>query len=96
MYAIRSYYDSDVDLFVFDGAAGTSIRVNMAGLPANLDSRIPIRDPAGQSLANKACSTPSNSSTCSVSVDLDLSSTGRYVIAVSDFGLDDSGDYSLT
>ena len=88
---------SDSDPFIFTGAAGTSVRVNVGGITDNLDSRLEVRDLTNNTvLDDQSCSTPSNSSTCSVAVDLDLALTGQYVIAVSDWGLNNTGSYSIS
>jgi len=86
----------DRDLFVFQGAPGTTVRVNVAGATSDLDSRVEVLDPIGTVLADQSCTAVNSRATCSVAVDLDLTVTGQYVIAVSDAGLDNTGDYSIS
>ncbi|MCZ6604674.1 MAG: hypothetical protein O7A03_05965 [Alphaproteobacteria bacterium] len=86
---------SDSDPFVFNGADGTSVRVNVSGATNDLDPRVEVRDPTGAVLADQFCSA-GFFDTCSVAVDLDLTLTGQYLIALSDAGLDNTGGYSIS
>ena len=88
---------TDRDLFILsNGAAGTSIRFNVLGATPGLDPRIEVLDPTGAVVTDTSCSSTSSISGCSFSADLDLSVTGEYVIAISDVGTNETGDYQMT
>ncbi len=86
---------TDRDLFIFTGAAGTSIRLNVDSLSAGLDPRLEVLDPNGAVLVDQFC-IGGSISTCSLAADLDLSLPGQYVIAVSDAGVNEVGSYQFS
>ena len=89
---------TDVDLFDFQATAGDEIRVLVTALGNLMDPRIEIWDPVGTKLANSTCTdscTQSLEAPDFVGAPMALSVTGTYRIAISDAGLNDSGDYRL-
>lgn len=84
----------DIDMFAFNGVAGSSVRVTVA-TPAVLDPHMQIWDPAGTLLYNNFCTGFAGTGPCSNSTDLNLTATGLYRVAIFDSGLDETGAYNL-
>ncbi|MCP9472135.1 MAG: hypothetical protein NNA30_05330 [Nitrospira sp.] len=82
----------DHDFFAFAGAAGTGVRINLAGQSHFLDPSLQIWDPSGALIFNNFCP---GSLTCSISADLALIQSGLYRMSISDSGLDETGNYSV-
>jgi hypothetical protein len=85
---------TDLDQFSFLGSDTDTIRINVKSNTAYLDPSIEVRDPDGAVIADTACN--GTSLTCSFSVDLSLTKTGEYLIAIFDENIDNAGDYQFT
>ena len=85
--------NTDIDQFTFVGSAGDNIRINVSSTTSNWwDPRIEIRDPDGIVISDTHCN---GAPICSFSVDLSLILSGTYLMAISDSGLNDTGNYTL-
>src|SRR5262249_40015804 len=98
--AVRDVVDqpTDLDFFVFDGVAGTTIQLTLSSRTPRLDPRLEVRDPTGAFLIDNFCSGEDGSGDgvlCPVAAQKVLPVTGRYLVIVSDNGLDETGTYDL-
>lgn len=88
---------SDCDVFRFEGVAGTTIRIVVAGSSGTFDPRITLWNTAfpecemPESLCDGGCC-----GTCSTLLDQTLSVSGVYNIIVDDWGANETGNYSIT
>lgn len=82
----------DHDFFGFAGAAGSGVRINLAGQSTFLDPHLLVWDPSGTLIFNNFCV---GSSTCSLSADLALIQSGLYRMSISDNGFSETGNYSV-
>jgi hypothetical protein len=90
---------TDTDFFVFEGIAGTMVRVILRSTTPGLDPTLEIRGPDGSIVANTVCDGnpfPFDPVLCSVSIDRALEVAGPYLVIVSDAGGDEAGGYELT
>ena len=85
---------SDMDFLAFNGAAGTGVRVTTHTFTGGLDPHLEIWDPLGKLISDTNCNGGSFS-TCTTSVDLDLSLTGVYRLSLSDLSWNETGSYDL-
>jgi len=87
---------TDLDTFNFIGAADDQIRVVVLGTSTNLFSpRLEVRDPTAAVIKDTFCSPPNSITTCSFTVDLSLTLSGIYSLAVSDKFSSKSGGYQV-
>ena len=84
----------DHDLYAFDAAAGTGMRISLDGTTNNLDGRIQVWDPTGGLVADSSCNASSIVS-CSVVTDINPALDGIYRLAVFDSGFNNNGTYNL-
>ena len=100
--AVRDVVDqpTDLDFFVFDGVAGTTIQLTLSSRTPRLDPRLEVRGPTGAVLIDTSCSGENvfgDGILCSVvASNVVLPATGRYLVIVSDSGIDETGTYDLT
>lgn len=89
----------DVDFFVFDGVAGTDIRITIAAFFDGLDPRLEVYDPDGLPLHNSTCANG-----CAIVVEPNsfnvtpstfLPKTGTYLLILSDSNHDEGGSYEI-
>lgn len=86
-------HEGDHDFLAFQGTSGTGVRVNVQGLTNGLDPHLQIWDPLGTLVGESDCS--NSIFTCSFQVDLNLTESGIYKMAVFDTGFSETGGYSL-
>lgn len=77
------------DLFVFDGTAGESIRVEMSS--EDFDTFVALTTPGGDVIDNDDF----EGSTARSVVELELPETGRYRVAATSYGAGETGAYRL-
>lgn len=88
---------TDIDFFVFDGAAGTTIRLSALSKTFGFDMRLEVREPDNALLHDDLCSGgPFNNDLCTINVDLSLTKTGTYLVAFSDSRSDEAGDFEIS
>jgi hypothetical protein len=79
---------TDVDTLVFEGTAGTDIRVTAKGISGvSASPTVEIRDPDGEVL---------HAGACNPGCDRGLVQTGTYRLTLSEAGLDNTGTYEVT
>lgn len=82
----------DVDGYRFNGVAGDTVRVVVAGHTNFFDPLIELRDPVGTVLQTRTCT---GSLTCAISLDYTLASTGVHFVNIGDAGNNEAGTYTL-
>lgn len=87
----------DGDFFIFNGTAGTDIRLNVLATSGRLDPTVEIRDPNGTLVVNGSADGAScTASRCSFSVDVSPTVSGTHSLLIYDLATDDTGDYQLS
>ena len=83
-------YAGELDFYAFTAASGDTVAIKMTNLSGGLDPSIALYDKIGTSLAS-AYSTSGGSATITNTV----TSSGNYLIVASDYGNDETGQYTL-
>lgn len=91
-YADTLGHATDMDSLAFQGKAGTGAKLTIASNSGGIDPYIEVWDPSGASFKTLSCS----GTGCTASVDLSFTQTGIYRVAVSDSGLDEVGNYTIS
>jgi len=81
---------TDGDAFRFEARSGDTVNVEIVSA-GSLDPVLEIRDPSGNLIRSDNCTGP-----CTLSVTEGLSSEGTFTAWVSEFGADETGDYTIT
>lgn len=88
---------TDWKSYRFKGISGTKIRINLRGTSNGLDPRMVVRDPSGDPTSpdarDKYCS---GTYKCTNWTEIDLTSSGDYLLHVSDYYADEVGSYALS
>ena len=99
-HTVNSGLDSsvEVDSYRFHGSAGDSIRFIVATSTRAFDPRLVLRDSTGTVLQTVWCDGRSGylATTCSVSMDQELTVDGVYYLNLSDVGSNEVGNYTLS
>ena len=86
--------NTDLDFLTFMGEAGTDIRITVLSTSYYYDPKIEIWDPNGVLITTALCSTTYY--TCSFTKDISLTTSGVYLIVISDSGYDEDGNYQIS
>jgi hypothetical protein len=87
----------DGDLFLFNGAVDTSVRLNALSTTTHMDPTIEVRDPNGEVVLDGVADGAScNNFGCSFSVDLTPIISGTYSVLLYDAGTNEGGGYQLS
>ncbi len=86
----------DLDVFTFEGTAGTLIRLISKGTSGSVSVRVELRDPNGTLLHDGPCFPGGcEPSTFNIVSSTTLPMTGTYSLVVSEAGLNHSGNYEM-
>ena len=80
---------TDLDTFRFTGSAGDVIRTIVRS-PSTMDPILEVRDPEGALIVDERCG-----GSCAIVIDSTLTLSGTYSISLSEWGADDTGEYTL-
>jgi hypothetical protein len=86
----------DLDFFAFEAAADSLVRVTVLSTTGGYDPRLELWDPTGAKIHDEFCDAPGCCAGCLVTEDLALPMPGLYVLAISDSGIDQTGNYQLS
>ena len=87
----------DGDFFVFNGAVGTTIRLNVLSVNTNMDPVIEVRDQNGSIVLNgMADGAGCNNVGCTFSVEIQPVFTGWYSLIIYDATTNEAGNYQLS
>jgi len=88
---------TDLDRFTFSGEINDQVRISVLSTTNGLDPDLEIRDPDGVIIINGAIDGAGCSSnlTCSFTIDLTLLKSGVYSLALSDAGVNNTGNYFM-
>ncbi len=89
----------DVDKYKFSGVAGDSIRLVLSTTSGGLDPLIVLRDSTGTVLNTTTCNGNDvfgRGIRCSTVLDQVLSTTGTYVLNLTDSGSNEAGNYTMS
>ena len=88
---------TDVDFLTFEGEENNNIRLTVLSTKSNgFDPHLEIWDPNGIVIENTGCNGEwSGRPACSFSIDKSLTTTGSYLLAISDGNGDEIGSYQI-
>jgi len=82
---------TELDQFTFVGSADDNIRITVLSTTTNMDPTLEVRDPEGTVIATKSC----GNFRCSFTLDLSLTLSGTYLLALYDGGANETGGYQV-
>ena len=85
----------DLDFYNFEGAAGTEVRLIVAGTSGSVSPRVEIRDPNGVLVHAGSCSPGCESSEFNILPSATLALSGTYTLVVSESGQNNWGNYQI-
>ena len=89
---------TDMDFYVLQATAGVDVRITVLSQTPDLDPRLEVWDPDGVLVEDQFCNGRNQfgqPTICSFIVDITPLVTGNYVVAISDTGSNESGDYQI-
>lgn len=87
-------HHGDHDLMTFEGVVGSNILISVSANTGGLDPRMELYEPYGSLYDSEQCDSGCCGA-CSFSLPLTLPRTGTYTLVFSEWGLDQTGSYSV-